>query len=184
MYVEGDSTGHIGLKCIDESTYEGRGSACGPDGTIVEEEQTFTCSDGVPHCVQCGGAALCLSTTTTDRDCGEPDYFDNNPIVCPDGQDPIPDTLCGRSINRADCANDEFCFIEPADRFAVCCPYPENCCDPEAYDSSWEWGSFCCSDGNWYAIDGSGGGNCSDQGLTKSVFCPSADSGGDPGDDL
>lgn len=177
MYREGDSIGQIGLECIDNTTYEGQASSCGPNGTIVEEVQTFTCSN---YCVQCGprgrGAALCLSTPTTDRDCGEQDYFDNSPIICPGGEDPIPDTFCGRGVDRADCASDEFCFIEPADRFAVCCPYPENCCDPEAYEPS-EWGSFCCSDGNWYPVDGSGGGNCNGEGLLASVACPAVESG-------
>mmetsp|Transcript_30259 Transcript_30259/g.55787 ORF Transcript_30259/g.55787 Transcript_30259/m.55787 type:complete len:376 (-) Transcript_30259:101-1228(-) len=185
MYMEGDNTGHIGLECIDDSTYEGSTSICGPDGAFVEELQTFTCP---AYCVQCGprgfGAALCLSIPTTDRDCGEPEYFDNNPIVCPDGQDSIPNTFCGRGNNRVDCAADEFCFIEPADRFAVCCPNPENCCDPDAYDSSWEWGNYCCSDGNWYAVDGSGGGNCQDKQLTQSVACPSIPAQGNTGDDL
>jgi len=185
MYMEGDNTGHIGLECIDDSTYEGSTSICGPDSAFVEELQTFTCP---AYCVQCGprgfGAALCLSTPTTDRDCGEPEYFDNNPIVCPDGQDSIPNTFCGRGNNRVDCAADEFCFIEPADRFAVCCPNPENCCDPDAYDSSWEWGNYCCSDGNWYAVDGSGGGNCQDKQLTQSVACPSIPAQGNTGDDL
>eukprot|EP00580_Thalassiosira_gravida_P010170 CAMPEP_0201642412 /NCGR_PEP_ID=MMETSP0493-20130528/26177_1 /ASSEMBLY_ACC=CAM_ASM_000838 /TAXON_ID=420259 /ORGANISM="Thalassiosira gravida, Strain GMp14c1" /LENGTH=296 /DNA_ID=CAMNT_0048116583 /DNA_START=20 /DNA_END=913 /DNA_ORIENTATION=- len=186
MYMEGDNTGHIGLECIDGSTYEGSTSTCGPDGTFVEELQTFTCP---MYCVQCGprgsGAALCLSTPTTDRDCGEPEYFDNNPIVCPDGQDPIPNTFCGRGNNRADCAAGEFCFIEPADRFAVCCPNPENCCDPDAYDSSWEWGNYCCSDSNWYAVDGSGGGNCLDKQLAQSVACPpSAEAEGNVADVL
>jgi len=185
MYLEGDSIGHIGLECTDDSTYEGSTSTCGPDGTFVEDVQTFTCPE---YCVQCGprglGAALCLSTPTTDRDCGEAEYFDNNSIVCPDGQDPIPNTFCGRGNNRADCADDEFCFTETADRFAVCCPNPEECCDPDAYDSSWEWGNYCCSDGNWYAVDGSGGGNCLDKQLTQSVACPSTAAKGDTGGDL
>ena len=71
MLSEGDSAGHIGLECITDMTYKGTESTCGPDGTIVEEEQTFTCSGSVPYCVQCGprgrGSALCLSTPTTDR---------------------------------------------------------------------------------------------------------------------
>ena len=178
IYKEGESTGHIGLECIDDSTYEGSASTCGPAGAIVEEEQMFSCPASVPYCVQCGprgwGAALCLSTPTTDRDCGEPDYYETNPIVCPDGQDPIPDTFCGRGLNRSNCAEDKFCFIEPADRFAVCCPYPENCCDSDAHDASvWEWGNYCCSDGNWYAVDGSGGGTCQERQLQDSVACPS-----------
>eukprot|EP00571_Detonula_confervacea_P009424 CAMPEP_0172328374 /NCGR_PEP_ID=MMETSP1058-20130122/60317_1 /TAXON_ID=83371 /ORGANISM="Detonula confervacea, Strain CCMP 353" /LENGTH=1083 /DNA_ID=CAMNT_0013045487 /DNA_START=93 /DNA_END=3345 /DNA_ORIENTATION=+ len=73
MHSEGDSIGHIGWECLNSTSYDGTASTCGPDGQIIETEMEFKCSESVPYCVQCGprgrGAALCLSTPTTDRDC-------------------------------------------------------------------------------------------------------------------
>jgi hypothetical protein len=75
MYREGDSIGHIGMECIDSASYDGTASTCGPNGQIIDTEKQFTCPESAPFCVQCGqrgwGAALCLSSETTDRDCGE-----------------------------------------------------------------------------------------------------------------
>jgi len=72
MYVEGQSTGHIGLECFNETSYYGSEGFCGSDGNIVDIENQFTCPDVAPNCVQCGpkgfGAALCLSTET-DPNC-------------------------------------------------------------------------------------------------------------------
>ena len=81
MYQEGQSGGHIGYECINGTDYTGIGSTCGPNGEMEEAEMTYTCPDSVPYCVQCGppgrGAALCLSTPTTDRDCDDDDDGDD-----------------------------------------------------------------------------------------------------------
>ena len=77
MYQEGDSIGHIGFECIDSSSYDGTVSICGPNGTIIEAGDEFTCSESVPYCVQCGprarGAALCLSSEEIPDHCKEVD---------------------------------------------------------------------------------------------------------------
>ncbi|KAL9186358.1 hypothetical protein ACHAXT_005596 [Thalassiosira profunda] len=84
-YQEGDSIGLIGLECVNETSYDGKASYCGPDGEIIETEEQFTCFESVPNCVQCGprgeGAALCLSNTTTDRDCREEEEPEAMPTV-------------------------------------------------------------------------------------------------------
>jgi len=74
MFLEGQSTGHIGLECINSTSYDGTANVCA-NGEIIESEMQFTCPDSVPYCVQCGergwGAALCLSTPDIgNRDCG------------------------------------------------------------------------------------------------------------------
>ena len=191
MYAEGDDMGHIGLECLDKSRYEGKESRCGPGGTILEEDKVFTCPDSVPYCVQDGprgwGNAFCLSSPRSTA-------ADNDSIVCPDGQNSIPNTFCGRGVDRADCAEDQSCYIDPADRFAVCCPPPlageksdiKKCCDPEAgpggcpdangrFDRCWDEGGYCCSDGRWYANESDGSGTCGDKQLEDSTACPSAD---------
>jgi len=58
--------------------------------------------------------------------CGGGGSVGTNSIICPDGQKPIPNTFCGRGPNRVDCGEEEFCFIDPTDRFAVCCPNENN----------------------------------------------------------
>eukprot|EP00571_Detonula_confervacea_P010462 CAMPEP_0172304948 /NCGR_PEP_ID=MMETSP1058-20130122/6286_1 /TAXON_ID=83371 /ORGANISM="Detonula confervacea, Strain CCMP 353" /LENGTH=800 /DNA_ID=CAMNT_0013016355 /DNA_START=32 /DNA_END=2431 /DNA_ORIENTATION=- len=128
-----------------------------------------------------------------------PEIVSNPMVPCPDGQDSIPNTYCGRGPNRADCGTDEFCHVEAADSFAVCCPSVNDndskgdnpdvvinllsCCDPErgpggcpdangSFDNCWDEGGFCCSDGNWYAHNGDGGNNCKDHQLEDSQACP------------
>ena len=58
--------------------------------------------------------------------CGGGGSVGTKSIICPDGQKPIPNTFCGRGQNRVDCGEEEFCFIDPTDRFAVCCPNENN----------------------------------------------------------
>ncbi|XP_046573234.1 uncharacterized protein LOC124281250 [Haliotis rubra] len=47
--------------------------------------------------------------------------------LCPDNGTPEVDNngdnlFCGRGPNHVDCPEQSFCNIDPADRFAVCCP--------------------------------------------------------------
>lgn len=41
---------------------------------------------------------------------------------CPGGKTPLNDVFCGRGPDRQDCPAGYECNIDPADRFAVCCP--------------------------------------------------------------
>ena len=73
MFMEGQSTGHIGLECLNSTSYDATDSVCGPDGTIIESDAVYTCPETNPHCIQCGergvGAALCLDTTDVPSNC-------------------------------------------------------------------------------------------------------------------
>ncbi|XP_061170961.1 spore coat protein SP96-like [Saccostrea echinata] len=40
---------------------------------------------------------------------------------CPRGN-PLRSVFCGRGPNRQDCPSGYYCEIDPADRFAICCP--------------------------------------------------------------
>lgn len=74
-FSEGDFIENVGWECVNSTSYDGTASTCGPDGQIIETKMEFTCAESAPYCVQCGprgnGAAWCLSTPTTDRDCDE-----------------------------------------------------------------------------------------------------------------
>mmetsp|Transcript_7272 Transcript_7272/g.15884 ORF Transcript_7272/g.15884 Transcript_7272/m.15884 type:complete len:429 (+) Transcript_7272:259-1545(+) len=106
-------------------------------------------------------------------------------VRCPDGQKGIPNTFCGRGPNRVDCKEDEFCNIDPADRYAFCCPNTK-CCDPKlgpggcpdstgSFNGCWDEGGYCCADGKWYADAGDGSNNCQDNGLEDSQPCDCTD---------
>ena len=74
LHAENEPTGgHLGLECINSTSYDGSAAACGPGGEIINAELVFACPDSVPFCVQCGprglGGALCLSRNVTDRVC-------------------------------------------------------------------------------------------------------------------
>ena len=78
MFVEGQSTGHIGLECLNSTHYDARASVCGPNGQLVDSEVVYKCPDSVPYCMQCGprglGAALCLSVPDWgNRNCDDDD---------------------------------------------------------------------------------------------------------------
>jgi len=178
VHREGDSIGEIGLECISGTTYDGWLETCSADGTIHRKDKSFTCPESAPYCVQCGprgwGNALCLSTPTIDRDCGQLDFFETHPILCPDYQEPVNGTFCGIGPNRKDCGDEEFCYVDYIDRFAVCCANPKNCCDTVQYNNSvGGWGSSCCSDGNWYPSDPTGGNVCLSKELTSTQSCRS-----------
>jgi len=65
LYAHGDSIGHIGTDCIDDSFYNGVESVC-QHGEIMEVNKIFSCPGAVPVCNQCGakgrGNALCMSS--------------------------------------------------------------------------------------------------------------------------
>ena len=74
MFMEGQSTGHIGLECINSTSYDAESSVCGPNNEIVTVETIMTCPQSSPYCMQCGprgvGNALCLSEPDLgNRDC-------------------------------------------------------------------------------------------------------------------
>jgi len=117
MFVEGQSTGHIGLECVNETSYDGLETICGPDGALIEIEKQFTCINTVPTCVQCGergfGAALCLFSKDAVQDDGcevissvptPPDGLSE--LSCDVEEDcPIPDDpYCGYHCIDATCA--------------------------------------------------------------------------------
>uniref|UniRef100_A0A7S0FTT6 Uncharacterized protein n=1 Tax=Minutocellus polymorphus TaxID=265543 RepID=A0A7S0FTT6_9STRA len=130
--------------------------------------------------------AIMAITAVGPRSCQSQDM---DLIICPDGQKPIPDTFCGRGPNRVDCSDDEFCFIHPTDRFAVCCPNENNdqssketCCDPRAgpggcpdangsFEGCWDEGGYCCTDGRWHVDYGDGSNNCNDNSLEDAKPC-------------
>jgi len=85
VFIEGQSLGHIGLTCINSTSYNATDSTCGPgegfDGVIIDAPAVYTCPQDdeaiqpTPYCVQCGppgmiGSAVCLSTPEV------PDYCD------------------------------------------------------------------------------------------------------------
>ena len=76
-FMEGQSLGHIGLACINSTSYNATDRICGPgegfDGVIIDVPSVYTCptnddvSLSTPYCVQCGspgieGSAICLSS--------------------------------------------------------------------------------------------------------------------------
>ena len=75
VFVEGQSTGHLGLECLNSTHYDAVDTVCGPDEVLIEIDAVYACpapdpaSDpfglyAAPYCVQCGprgpGSALCL----------------------------------------------------------------------------------------------------------------------------
>jgi len=73
MFMEGQSIGHIGLECINSTSYDATDSVCGPDGAIIKIDAVYTCPTTNINCIQCGarseGAALCLDTTDIPSNC-------------------------------------------------------------------------------------------------------------------
>ena len=72
-FIAGQSLGHIGLECLNSTSYDATEKFCVSDGTIIESDAVITCPETSPHCVQCGergvGAALCLNTTVVPSNC-------------------------------------------------------------------------------------------------------------------
>jgi hypothetical protein len=73
MFMEGQSISHIGLECINATSYDATDSVCGPDGAIIKIDAVYTCPTTNINCIQCGerseGAALCLDTTDIPSNC-------------------------------------------------------------------------------------------------------------------
>ena len=73
VYSQGQSIGHLGVECLNGTSYQARESSCGPNGTVLETTSELSCGGSVPYCVQCGpaspGNALCLSTPTPPARC-------------------------------------------------------------------------------------------------------------------
>ena len=99
--------GDIGNGAIHRDDYICDSSGEPPIGAIVP-------AAGEPIAIE--GEVCCVSGGSVGA----------NSIICPDGQKPIPNTFCGRGPNRVDCGEEEFCFVDPTDRFAVCCPNENN----------------------------------------------------------
>jgi hypothetical protein len=72
MYQVNQSTGYIGFLCYGNSTFLGKESICGSDGSLYDVNKTITCPEKSPYCFQCGqksyGAAICLSNITSAVD--------------------------------------------------------------------------------------------------------------------
>ena len=66
MIVPGHSYGSvIGILCYDKSSYVGKETICGTNGSMVDIENNYTCSSDSPYCVQCGEeSAICVSNVT------------------------------------------------------------------------------------------------------------------------
>jgi len=58
-----------------------------------------------------------------------------DPIMCPDGRDYIPNTYCGRGTHRQDCDKGQFCHVHPT--YAVCCHEEEDTPSPSPESSSY-----------------------------------------------
>eukprot|EP00581_Thalassiosira_minuscula_P010508 CAMPEP_0183710134 /NCGR_PEP_ID=MMETSP0737-20130205/5966_1 /TAXON_ID=385413 /ORGANISM="Thalassiosira miniscula, Strain CCMP1093" /LENGTH=463 /DNA_ID=CAMNT_0025938357 /DNA_START=35 /DNA_END=1426 /DNA_ORIENTATION=- len=90
MYEEGQSTGTIGVECIDGTSYDAIEGTC-DDGEIIRAQTVLDCGGTTPHCVQCGprdpGAALCLSSPEVPERCDEEDLPDGTPAPTPPGED-------------------------------------------------------------------------------------------------
>jgi hypothetical protein len=87
MFMEGQSIGHIGLECINSTSYDATDSVCGPNGAIIDSDAIYTCPETNPNCVQCGergiGAALCLDTTEVPSYCFEDGVATTSPASSP-----------------------------------------------------------------------------------------------------
>ena len=106
------------------------GVVVGDIGNGAIHRDDYTCeSSGEPPIgaiVPAAGAAGEPIAIEGEVCCGGGGSVGTKSIICPDGQKPIPNTFCGRGPNRVDCGEEEFCFIDPTDRFAVCCPNEDN----------------------------------------------------------
>jgi len=106
------------------------GVVVGDIGNGAIHRDDYTCeSSGEPPIgaiVPAAGAAGEPIAIEGEVCCGGGGSAGTKSIICPDGQKPIPNTFCGRGPNRVDCGEEEFCFIDPTDRFAVCCPNEDN----------------------------------------------------------
>ena len=103
------------MKCCDPEV--GPGGCPDENGSFDNcwDEGGFCCSDGEWYANDGGGGNNCADNQLGDSqacpasvsDAVIPDEVSNesNPIVCPDGQDPPPDTFCGRGTTRVDCAS-------------------------------------------------------------------------------
>ncbi|KAL3762742.1 hypothetical protein ACHAW5_006553 [Stephanodiscus triporus] len=84
MFYEGQSMGHLGVECLNSTSYNATDTVCGPDGEMIESPAVYTCPtsdpefdpDGLyaaPFCVQCSppgpGSALCLSSPDLPSNC-------------------------------------------------------------------------------------------------------------------
>jgi hypothetical protein len=88
MFMEGQSLGHVGLECLNSTSYDAFEMICGPpasngtDGVVVEVDAVYTCSAESSYCVQCGprgrGAALCLDSPDLPADCVGDDDADED----------------------------------------------------------------------------------------------------------
>eukprot|EP00561_Arcocellulus_cornucervis_P012553 CAMPEP_0185800518 /NCGR_PEP_ID=MMETSP1322-20130828/923_1 /TAXON_ID=265543 /ORGANISM="Minutocellus polymorphus, Strain RCC2270" /LENGTH=244 /DNA_ID=CAMNT_0028496159 /DNA_START=133 /DNA_END=868 /DNA_ORIENTATION=+ len=106
------------------------GVVVGDIGNGAIHRDDYTCeSSGEPPIgaiVPAAGAAGEPIAIEGEVCCGGGGSVGTKSIICPDGQKPIPNTFCGRGPNRVDCGEEDFCFIDPTDRFAVCCPNENN----------------------------------------------------------
>jgi hypothetical protein len=88
VFVEGQSTGHLGLECLNSTHYDAVDTVCGPDEVLIEIDAVYACPasdpasdpDGLyaaPYCVRCGprgpGSALCLSAPEVPSYCADAD---------------------------------------------------------------------------------------------------------------
>ncbi len=92
MFTEGQSIGgHIGLECLNATSYDTVESVCGPNGTIVYSDAIYTCPETNPNCVQCGargaGAALCLDTTQVPSYCSKDGVATTSPASSPTSEE-------------------------------------------------------------------------------------------------
>lgn len=102
MYQVNQSIGYIGFLCRDNSTFLGKESFCGNDGSIHEVNKTISCPEKSPFCFQCGmesyGAAICLSNFTfADEGCvwgGSAGSFNNGTEILSTLQN-VTDSLFG-----------------------------------------------------------------------------------------
>lgn len=92
MFMEGQSIGHIGLECLNSTSYDATDSVCGPNGAIIDSDAIYTCPDTNPNCVQCGergiGATLCLDTMEVPSYCSSnssttAEITDETPVPAP-----------------------------------------------------------------------------------------------------
>ena len=145
-------TGHIGLECINSTSYDGQGGVCGRDGTINDSISIFKCPDSVPYCVQCGprsiGAALCLSTPDIgNRDCG--DDTDN-------GEVQEEDDMIVCSADAKECSDGSYVGRDPKND---CNFEPCKSSDGEIVDGEKDEPIFCtddvqeCPDGSFVGRD-------------------------------
>ncbi|KAJ8300356.1 hypothetical protein KUTeg_021875 [Tegillarca granosa] len=87
----------------------------------VQSNLIGTCEQGCSTDNDCTGLHKCCKNGCGTT-CTFPKFVECNGLVKPLSYQNGTELFCGRGNNRVDCPNGYNCHVEPADKFAVCCP--------------------------------------------------------------